>query len=145
MSTPKRRRSITYTDEAGNEYTDTWMVSARGASLGSIPRELHLVDAYCQRGHLAAVLMTSGDGPPLVMVHGQTVPVPMLALTSDGLVAVMVFDSGRQVGTLGTPRESFPVDCPMCWNIEYILDAGALSERLAKGENLMRLRRGDAA
>jgi hypothetical protein len=146
MSTPKRRRSITWTDEAGNQYTDAWWTTSRGASLGSIPRELHLVDAHCPQGHLTAVLMPNGDGPPLVMVHGPSVgyPVPMLALTGDGLVAVMVHDSGRQVGTLGTPGESFKVDCPTCQTVEYILDAAAISSALTNGRKQMQLRRAQA-
>jgi hypothetical protein len=128
MSTPKRRRSMTYTDEAGKEYTDSWLTNVRGVSLGSIPRALRLVDAHCPQGHLTAILMPNGGGPPLVMVHGPSVgyPVPMLALTDDGLVAVMVHDEERQVGTLGTPRASFPIDCVDC-DRAYPLSASVLA------------------
>ena len=146
MSTPKRRRSITWCDEAGNEHTDSWMTSSRGASLASIPPELRLVDAYCPQGHLTAVLMPNGHSPPLVMVHRSSLgyPGPMLALTDDGLVAVMVHDSGRQVGALGTPRKSFLVNCPSC-PIEYLLDAGALHAAVAAGRKRLQLRRADPA
>jgi hypothetical protein len=147
MSKPKKRGSITWTDEAGNKHTDTWQRTSRGTSLGSIPLDLHLVDAYCPQGPLTAVLIPNGAGPPLVMVHGPSVgyPVPMLALTTDGLVAVMVTvdNVGQQhVGSLGTPRDSFPVDCLSCPG-DYSLDADVLSARLAKGEKTMPLRRGD--
>lgn len=150
MSAPRRRRELTWTDDAGNEYGDSWWTSERGASLGSIPQRDRLVSAHCLNRHLIAALVPNGDGDPFVKVHSLAGPPrPAYVLLAGGLVEAWLFkeEQGDVVRALDAPREKWSLRCPICPLADnmYWLDAQQLRDAVSRGRQNLGLRRVEPA
>ena len=129
MSRRRKVDELRYTDSLGREHVSRSVVKEPPALAGIIPRRSRLVDAHDDAGHLVAVLVRNAGLPPVVVVPGDVGP--RFVLERGGLAAAMVWADERtgqpMIGTLGTPRASFPVYCRECRH-ESMLSAAALAE-----------------
>lgn len=135
----KQRRGISWTDEAGREYGDTWHVKPP-PSLGLIPLDLRLVDVVDAANDLVAVLVREQDGAPAILHDG----VRMWALLDSGLVGVMLAQDAAGRWVAGTAdfldaEPSIEVSCHGCRGRFSLTAAELRAKASTRGQRVARL------